>query len=98
MLGAGVIGFFAGFYLISDGANPEFSWESTNWVEAGYGIALLVLGIVAIVGSSYAIARKNFGLALAGGICAILNVTILGIPALILIALSKSEFSSSKSP
>ena len=50
-----------------------------------------VLGIVAIVGGISAIRRKRFGLALAGAICAILS-GILGILAVIFVALRKREF------
>jgi hypothetical protein len=53
---------------------------------------LLALALVTMVGSSYAILRRNFGLAIAGGICAVFSMGLLGVPALILIALSGKEF------
>jgi hypothetical protein len=56
------------------------------------GIVLAVLGIVAIVGGSSAIRRGNFGLSLAGAICALLPINILGILAVIFVALAKREF------
>ena len=55
------------------------------------GLPLLVLGIVAIVGGVSALRRQNFGLSLAGAICA-LPSNILGILAIIFISLSKKEF------
>lgn len=55
------------------------------------GVPLLVLGIIAIVGGISALRRKSFGLSLAGAICA-LPSQILGILAIIFVALSKREF------
>jgi len=53
--------------------------------------ALLVLGIIAIIGGISALRRKRFGLSLVGAICA-LPTGILGILATIFISLSKKEF------
>ncbi len=55
------------------------------------GGCLGVLGIVAIIGGISAIRRKRFGLSLAGAICARPSV-ILGILAIIFVALGKREF------
>jgi hypothetical protein len=55
----------------------------------------LVLGIVAIVGGVSAVRRKSFGLSLAGAICA-LPSAILGILAIIFVAVSKEEFEAEK--
>jgi hypothetical protein len=55
------------------------------------GVPLLVLGIIAIVGGVSALRRKDFGLSLAGAICA-LPSHILGILAIIFVSLSKKEF------
>ncbi len=84
---AGALNFFVGTILIVDGATVE----SVDWSVMGLGQALVILGILAIVGSSVAIARRNFILAIIGGVCA-LPPLLLGIPALILIALSHEEF------
>jgi hypothetical protein len=54
------------------------------------GAVLLVLGIMAILGGIFAIQRKNFALALIGGIFTV--PSILGLIGLILIAVSKDEF------
>jgi hypothetical protein len=59
------------------------------------GVPLLVLGIIAIVGGVSALRRKSFGLSLAGAICA-LPSQILGILAVIFVALSKKEFEAQK--
>ena len=55
------------------------------------GVPLFALGIVAIVGGVSALRRKNFGLSLAGAICA-LPSNILGILAIVFVSLSKKEF------
>ena len=54
-------------------------------------ICNVVLGIMAVVGGISAIRRKRFGLSLAGAICARPSV-ILGILAIIFVALGKREF------
>jgi hypothetical protein len=61
------------------------------------GVLLLVLGIVAIIGGIFAIRRHAWGLALAGAICALFppQVVVLGILAIIFVALSKGEFDQS---
>jgi len=56
------------------------------------GIALAILGIVAVVGGISAIRRRSFGLSLAGAICALLPINILGILAVIFVSLAKGEF------
>jgi len=56
------------------------------------GIVVAVLGIVAIVGGISAIRRKSFGLSLAGAICALLPINLLGILAVIFVSLGKREF------
>ena len=55
------------------------------------GVPIFALGIVAIIAGVSAIRRKSFGLSLAGAICALPSV-ILGIPAVIFVALGKREF------
>jgi hypothetical protein len=55
------------------------------------GGLLLALGILAITGGISAVRRRSFGLSLAGAICA-LPKGILGILAIIFVALGKREF------
>jgi hypothetical protein len=59
-----------------------------------FGFPLIVLGIVAIVGGIYSLRRRAWGMALAGAICALFlpHVTVLGILAIIFVAISKQEF------
>ena len=54
--------------------------------------ALIAIGVISILGGVYAIKRSVWGLALAGSISTFFSPTPLGIPAIILIALSKKEF------
>ena len=56
------------------------------------GIILIVLGIVAIAGGIAAVRRHSFGLSLAGAICALLPINVLGILAVIFVSLAKKEF------
>jgi hypothetical protein len=57
---------------------------------------IIALGIIAIIGGVSALRRRNFGLSLAGAICA-LPSGILGILAIIFVSLSKGEFEAKKS-
>ncbi len=54
----------------------------------------IILGTVAIIGGIFALRRENWGLCLAGAICAVFVplAGLLGILSIIFIALSKSEF------
>lgn len=70
-------------------------------LDAGFPYALLLLpgllltaggGVLAIVGGTYALKRRNWVLALAGAAAAALGMGILGIAALVLTALSRDEF------
>jgi hypothetical protein len=89
---AGVVPLIAGIVLVSIGATASNGVDGVEWAPIGIGIVLLALGIVTIVGSSYAIMRTNFPLAVAGGVCSVFSFWPLGIPALILIAISSKEF------
>jgi hypothetical protein len=55
-------------------------------------LAAAIIGGVAIIGGSCALRRRNWGMALAGGIVILWPVTLLGIAALIMTVLSKDEF------
>lgn len=61
-------------------------------IFAAIAIPLIILAIIAIVGGIYALKRRIWGLALAGTICSLLCVWILGIPAIIFVILGKGEF------
>jgi hypothetical protein len=55
------------------------------------GGLLVVLGIIAIVGGIWALRRRSFALSLAGAVC-VLPLGILGIVAIVCIALAKRAF------
>ena len=56
------------------------------------GIALIVLGVLAIIGGIFALRTKVWGLALAGSIGAVITGRLLGVLALIFIVLSRKDF------
>jgi cbb3-type cytochrome oxidase subunit 1 len=89
---AGVFPLIGGVVLISIGIAASGWTDSAHWVPIAIGIPVFALGVMTIIGSSYAIARKNFPLAIVGGACSIFSMWMLGIPALILIAVSSKEF------
>ncbi|MDY7018604.1 MAG: hypothetical protein SU899_00795 [Chloroflexota bacterium] len=62
-------------------------------VFGAIAIPLIIIGIVAIVGGVYALKRRLWGLALAGSICALIGPWLLGLLAIIFVAMGKKEFS-----
>jgi len=56
------------------------------------GICVAVLGILELIGGVFALNRRKWGLALAGSIAAALPLNVLGILAIIFLAMSKDEF------
>jgi len=70
----------------------EHSWAIVPIWPMIMGGLLLVLGIIAIVGGVSAIRRKSFGLSLAGAICALIPLNLLGLLAVIFVSLGKREF------
>jgi hypothetical protein len=59
-----------------------------------FGVPLIIVGIVAIIGGICSLTRRAWGMALAGAICSLFlpHVIILGILAIIFVAISKQEF------
>ena len=57
-------------------------------------VLLAIFSALPLIGGIYAVQRKNWGLALAGSIVAILSSTPLGIVSTVLVALAKNEFES----
>ncbi len=70
----------------------EFGIDVTATVVIIIGAVLVVLGVLAIVGGISAIRRKSFGLSLAGAICALLPLNVLGLLAVIFVSLGRMEF------
>jgi hypothetical protein len=72
---------------------PKFSLMVPVPLIAGVGLPLLALGTVSLLGGISALQRRRWGLALAGGICALLPLhTLLGILAIVFVTLSRDEF------
>ena len=74
------------------GAWHGYSWAVVPIWPIIVGGLLLVLGIIAIAGGVSAIRRKSFGLSLAGAICALIPLNLLGLLAVIFVSLGKREF------
>jgi len=70
--------------------NFYFTYGAPTWLMI-MGVFFLVLGILAIVGGVSAIRRKRFGLSLVGAISALAS-GLLGILAVVFVALGKREF------
>ena len=62
------------------------SFIDVGWLPFGLSLE----GIIALVGGVFALKRKAWGVALAGAICSM--SFLLGIPALVFLAMSKNEF------
>jgi len=87
---AGAISVIIGIVIAVVGTIGWLFWMP--WFSA-IGAPFIVLGIIAIVGGSYALRRRVWGLALVGSICALLPpLTILGILSIIFVSLGKGEF------
>lgn len=87
---AGAIATIAGIVIAVIGSIGWFF--GIPWVSA-IGAPSIILGIIAIVGGSYALKRRVWGLALAGSICALVGPWfILGLLAIIFVSLGKGEF------
>ena len=52
----------------------------------------ILLGIVALLGGIFALRRRFWGLALAGSICALSGITVLGMLAIVFVAMGRNEF------
>ena len=68
------------------------SYGLTLTVMIIIGIALLVLGILALIGGISAIKRRSFGMSMLGAICALIPINMLGLFAVIFVSLAKGEF------
>ena len=97
----GVLGVMGGGLNILDGligfggSVDAYSGVSTG-ITVVVGFFEIALGAVAIIGGVYAVQKKKFPLAIIGAVCGILATGCcgfpIGIPAVILIAISKDKF------
>ena len=92
-VGAGILSIISGAFIVW--------YRSGELISVGSSPVGIIFGLIAIAGGIFAIRRKVWGLALAGAICAIVPphpwgyliwTPVLGILAVVLVALSKSEF------
>ena len=74
------------------GALPQMPHMFFPGMGIAFGIALLVIGVLAIVGGVYALRLKAWGLALAGSIGAVITGPIIGLLALIFTVLGREDF------
>lgn len=95
---AGILSIIAGAFQVVIGMGLAIAggiagiFTGMAWLGAT-GVPLTVIGVVAIVGGAYALKRRVWGLALAGAICALFGPWgVLGILAIIFVALGKAEF------
>ena len=89
----GAISYFIGFgvigYLtIPTGDIPGFA----SGIVLGTAIFALIIAILALIGGTFAVQRKQWGWSLAGSIAAILLFLPLGIASTVLAVQSKNEF------
>ena len=88
---AGAIGVITGIVVATIGGIIA-TFFGVAWTGV-FGVPSIILGIIAIVGGSYALKRRVWGLALAGSICAFFGPWgLLGILAIIFVSLGKGEF------
>ena len=90
----GAISIFVGFGVVTGalGIPTGYIPEFVPGIVLGTGIFTLIVAVLALIGGIFAVQRKQWGWALAGSIAAIFSLIILGIPAVILVAISKNEF------
>jgi hypothetical protein len=93
----GLMGALAGFliFVVLDIGIDDYSLVFPEFITAfilTIVITISLFSLLVLVSGLYALERKYWGLALAGSIVAVFGFTLLGIPALVLIALSRDEF------
>ena len=84
------------------GAAPRIAPHAGNYPQMphmffpgmgiAFGIALLVIGVLAIFGGVYALRLKAWGLALAGSIAAVITGPVIGLLSLIFTVLGREDF------
>ena len=84
------LGYFGAGGVLAGGS--ALVWDFGGGVGVACGVVLIILGIISLLGGIFAIQRKNFAIALIGGIFVV--PSILGLIGLILVAVSKDEFNS----
>ena len=81
------------FYVYADSSLTEEQLRTlVTVIYGGATVFALVVGVLAIIGGIFAIQRKHWGWSLAGAIASIFTFLPLGIAAVILVAMGRSEF------
>ena len=90
----GVLTVFASSFVMrsADLIGEEWVMDLVISVVMVVGPIWVLLGVVALLGGIFALKRRLWGLALAGSICALSGVTVLGILAIIFVAMGRNEF------
>ena len=87
----GVVAF--NFLSIRSGVHVPMGMPNSIVAVLGIlAIPFFCLSVLAVVGGAFALQRKNWGLALAGSIAAIIISFILGVTAIVFTILAKDEF------
>ena len=98
---SGALGIIGGLSLIAvlawGASRPEYYLAGLGVAYMVWGAILIILGVLAILGGRRALAMTSFGWAITGGIASVLCGGVLGILALIFIAMSKREFEQTPS-
>jgi hypothetical protein len=95
---AGALGLVGGILLLTVGTilpMEEISPASDAFIGLGV-IVLVVWGVLPLISGILALKRRKWGFALAGAILVCYPLFFLGIPAVILIAIGRKEFSRAK--
>lgn len=84
--------FFWSAISIDTDVPEDFPFFILQAFYLGWGIVLLVLAVLAIIGGIFALQRRYWGMALTGSIASVLTFMPAGIVAVIFVALSKQDF------
>jgi hypothetical protein len=97
LIGAGVLFALAGAFRWG-GFMPPHGPNLPSFLTGGLfmvlGASHLIFGVLAVVGGLFALQRRRWGWALAGGIGAVFASFVLGVPAIIITALSEGDFAA----
>lgn len=91
----GIISYSIGFGEPGSGIGKGDMPPFVPSIIFGMSIPAIIIAVFSVVGGIFALLRKRWRWSLAGSIAASLSLIILGIPAIVLIALYKDEFDSS---
>ena len=94
---AGICSIVGGIFGIVFGAGAAYFITALRLITGfdaltGLGAALIVLGIIALIGGIMTLKRKSWGFGLAGAICALFPVVPLGVVAIIFVIMGRKEF------